>query len=435
MAVATHPAAGSTPWTEAERTEFLGEVTALNLQRCKFAAIAGSMIVLWTSVLSLLLPELHFADLRGWLFTCLGIYAALLAIRLRVMRPGTSQAVRRAYVFAFVVVLIAICDGFFFVLSQQLTSVSSFSRGMLVTAVLFVLPPRRFIPFIAVNEILLCVWLAWRGLDAATVTAFLDGTAGAVVASLGSWILYAAKRTEFHQRLLIRRQHAEMNELMAITAHDLRSPLLGIKNLLALATARSELDRPRLFQVISDAARGCDRLLGLVGHLLHAHAAEQPAALHPARGDLRAALAAAAERARPLAQAKGLRLVTHLADGVAPAQFDETALAQVLDNLLGNALKFSPPESQVDVSLACENGAWLIAISDEGPGVPEPERSRLFQKYARGSALPTGGETTTGLGLYIVKTLAEQMGARVSYVPCTPAGSTFRLELAVSPAA
>ncbi len=332
---------------------------------------------------------------------------------------------------AFVIVLIAICDGFFYVLSQQLTAVSSFSRGMLVTGVLFVLPPRRFVPIVAVNELLLCAWLAWRGLNAGTLTAFLDGTAGAVVAIVGSCVLYAAKEREFRHQRLIRRQNAEMSELMAITAHDLRSPLLGIKNLLTLAAQRAELDRARLVAVIGDAARGCERLLDLVGELLHAHAAEQPA-VRVERCDLRQALIAAVERARPAAEAKELRFETRLPNRDAMARFDEGALQQVLDNLLGNALKFSPPGTRIEVALAWKKGGWSASIADEGPGIPEADRARLFQKYARGTARPTGGEASTGLGLYIVKTLAAQMSARVSYAPRIPSGSIFRVDLAAA---
>ena len=416
-------------WTEEERREFLDEITAINLQRCQFAMIAGSMIVVWSSVVSLLLPEVRFADLGGWLATCLGIYAAMFLLRRRVMREGVSQAARRAYVFAFMIVLIGICDGFFLLLSQQVASVSSFSRGMLVTGVLFIVPPRRFIPIAAVNELLLCGWLAWRGLNAATFTAFLDGTAGAVVASMGSWLLHAAKCAEFRQQRQIRRQHADMNELMAVTAHDLRSPLLGVKNLLTLATTRVELDRTRLVAVITDAARACDRMLKLVSELVHAHAAEQAPETRGVQGDLRGPLAAAVERARPVAETKGLRIEARVGEGAAEASFDEAALAQVLDNLLGNALKFSPRGATIEAALAGHDGTWRVEIADEGPGVPEAERARLFQKYARGSVAANDGEGSTGLGLFIAKTLAERMGARMHYAPREPRGSVFAVEL------
>jgi signal transduction histidine kinase len=433
LTTATGFGAGGPAWRAADEREFLDEITALNLRHCKVAGIAGVMIALWSSLLSLMMPELRFADLQQWLATCIGIYGVLFVMRFGVVRVATSEAVRRAYVLAFVVALIGICDGFFFVLSHQLTAVSAFSRGMLVTAVLFVLPPRRFIPLVVANELLLCAWLIWRGPSAGTLTAFLDGTAGAVVGAVASWFLYAAKRADFQQQRLIRRQHAEMNELMAITAHDLRSPLLGVKNLLGLAVARTGLERERLLAVMTDAARACDRMLELVTRLVDAHAAEQRPMHANRRVDVRAALVAAAERAQTVADSKQVRVMASVPEHSAEAECDPEALAQMMDNLLGNAVKFSPAGAPVRVALAARDGVWRIEVADEGPGVPEPERLRLFQKYARGTARPTGGEGGNGLGLFIVKTLADRAGARVSHAPRDGGGSVFALELARSP--
>ena len=118
-----------------------------------------------------------------------------------------------------------------------------------------------------------------------------------------------------------------------------------------------------------------------------------------------------------------------MGEGAAEASFDEAALAQVLDNLLGNALKFSPRGATIEAALAGHNGTWRVEIADEGPGVPEAERARLFQKYARGSVPANDGEGSTGLGLFIAKTLAERMGARMHYAPREPRGAVFAVEL------
>jgi signal transduction histidine kinase len=419
------PPAGTGQWSEADERAFSAAVTATNLRRAKFAAIAGMMILVWSAGLSLLIPELSLRDLRGWMLACFVLYAGLLLVRRRVMRARLE--VQDAYVFAFTIALIGVCDGFFFILSHQLASVSSFSRGMLVTGVLFLHPPRRFLPVVAVNELLLCAWFGWRGVDAGTMAAFLDGTAGAVVASVASWMLYHARRADFRQQQKIQQQSAEMNELMAITAHDLRSPLLGVKNLLTLGAARPGLERQRLVAVMTDAARACDRLLDLVTGLVDAHAAEQRVVSAAGRVDFRAAIRAAAERAGPAAGAKRVHIECALPEAAVEVTCDEAALRQVLDNLLGNAVKFSPSGGIVRASLAGDGNRWRVEIADEGPGVPEAERGRLFQKYARGSARPTGGEAGSGLGLFIVKTLAERLGASVSHAPRAGGGSVFAI--------
>jgi signal transduction histidine kinase len=241
-------------------------------------------------------------------------------------------------------------------------------------------------------------------------------------------MLHAARRTDFRQAQLIRRQHAEMNELMAVTAHDLRSPLLGVKNLLTLALARSELARERLLVVIDDAARACDRMLGLVSGLVEAHAVEAAVALKLEAGDLRAPVESAVKRVQPVAAAKGQRVELTLPSAAAGAMFDAGALGQILDNLLGNALKFSPPGSVVYVRVTSVPGGWRIEVADRGPGVPQEERARLFRKHARGSASPTGGEASSGLGLFIVKTLAGRMSAQAGHTPRAGGGSVFHVE-------
>jgi len=110
---------------------------------------------------------------------------------------------------------------------------------------------------------------------------------------------------------------------------------------------------------------------------------------------------------------------------------DETALAQVLENLLGNAVKFSPAGATVECAVGAAGDAWGVEVRDEGPGVPEAERATLYQKFHRGSARPTAGESSSGLGLFIVKTAAEAMGGRVSCAARADgrAGAVFRVEL------
>lgn len=416
-------------WGADEERAFAEEVTALNLKRCRIAAIAGLMVIFWSTIVNLTVPGLGFAEYWAWIAICTGIYALLLLGGWRVARAGVSPVVQRWFVSVFVISLLVICDGFGFVLSTRLPSVASISRGVLLVALIFVIPPSRFILLAVANELVLTVWVLWRGADATTLTVFVDGTVSMIVGVIASWLLYEAKRAEFLQRRQLERHTRDMDELMAITAHDLRSPLLGMKNLLALASSRVGIERERLIAVIGDAVRGCDRMLGFVNNLVAAHAVEQgaPARLEP--GDVREPLRAAVERARASAEAKGIRVDFRVPDAEARAAFEERALAQVFDNLLGNALKFSPAGATVEVELVAREAAWRVEFRDEGPGVAEAERQRLFEKYRRGSARPTGGEAGTGLGLFIVRTLAERMRASVAYEPREPRGACFAMIL------
>ena len=92
---------------------------------------------------------------------------------------------------------------------------------------------------------------------------------------------------------------------------------------------------------------------------------------------------------------------------------DRNYLTQVFENLLSNAIKFSPRDKEVWVSVVEENGEILVNFVDEGPGIKKNEMDKLFEKFQKLSARPTGGEDSTGLGLSIVKKYVDVMGGRV----------------------
>ncbi len=108
---------------------------------------------------------------------------------------------------------------------------------------------------------------------------------------------------------------------------------------------------------------------------------------------------------------------------------DRRLLMQVLGNLVGNALKFSPHNSVVMIWSEGDEHWVRINVADQGPGIPFEERKNLFQMFSKLSVRPTGSETSTGLGLWIVKNLVEMQGGKVG-VDCPPdGGSIFWFEL------
>jgi two-component system sensor histidine kinase/response regulator len=111
-------------------------------------------------------------------------------------------------------------------------------------------------------------------------------------------------------------------------------------------------------------------------------------------------------------------------------QADPAALNQVLDNLLSNAIKFSPPGKQIRVAV-CSPGKGYIEcqVQDEGPGFSEKDKTRMFHRYARLSARPTGGEPSTGLGLSIVKKLVVAMHGELACESTPGNGATFAFRL------
>jgi two-component system sensor histidine kinase/response regulator len=111
-------------------------------------------------------------------------------------------------------------------------------------------------------------------------------------------------------------------------------------------------------------------------------------------------------------------------------QADAAALNQVLDNLLSNAIKFSPPGKQIRVAVSSlGNGCIECRVQDEGPGFKEDDKTRMFRRYARLSARPTGGEPSTGLGLSIVKKLVLAMHGELACENAQGGGATFTFRL------
>src|SRR5262249_34958287 len=109
-------------------------------------------------------------------------------------------------------------------------------------------------------------------------------------------------------------------------------------------------------------------------------------------------------------------------------------LVEVVENLVGNAIKYSPLSSRIEVVARRRDSRVLVEVKDAGPGLSEEDKRRMFGRFQRLSALPTGGEPATGLGLSIAKHLSELMGGELSAESAGPGqGACFTLSMPVAP--
>jgi signal transduction histidine kinase len=106
---------------------------------------------------------------------------------------------------------------------------------------------------------------------------------------------------------------------------------------------------------------------------------------------------------------------------------------QVFDNLISNALKFSPPQTTVQVHTLPEKDFILVNVRDEGPGINAEDQKKMFRKFCRLTARPTGGETSNGLGLSIVKRLVDAMGGTIQCQSTLGVGTNFMVRLPACP--
>ncbi|TAE23800.1 MAG: response regulator [Candidatus Kapaibacterium sp.] len=250
----------------------------------------------------------------------------------------------------------------------------------------------------------------------------------------------------------------EKDELLGIVAHDLKNPLNVLLNMVAMYEdmfVSSMLDGSDMAQIrefLHLVESSAEKMLNLISKLLDVNALEQgkfrmnliscpPAVL----------IAQTVEFMRHRAEVKNIALHCDISPEAATAHvfIDEQAFGQVVENLLSNAVKYSPHGKNVYVRMKSEGGnmkqessdtsalspqisSFLrLEVADEGPGISAEDMKKLFGKFARLTAQPTGGEDSTGLGLAIVKKMVEAMNGKVWCESELGKGATFIVELPI----
>jgi signal transduction histidine kinase len=219
---------------------------------------------------------------------------------------------------------------------------------------------------------------------------------------------------------------------VANVSHELRTPLAQISmfsETLLLSRERSREEGKEFLSVIFREAR---RLSHLVETVLRFSRAEAQTASRPLRlipRDVGLELHDAVRGFEPLAAAAGVELRTALEDGCV-ARMEPGALRQMVLNLLDNAVKFGPKGQQVTLSVARIGADVVIAVTDQGPGIPEGERTRVFQPFAQGTSSLSRTTTGAGIGLAVVADLVAAHGGRV-WIEDAPAGHGARVAIAL----
>ena len=224
----------------------------------------------------------------------------------------------------------------------------------------------------------------------------------------------------------------EKNEFLGIAAHDLRTPLtvvLGHAGLISMSSDPKSIARSS--DLITQAAT---RMRGLIATLLDANAIEQGKYISDVKPcDLNQIVMDCVENHRAAAERKNIRLLVGTSTTLW-ARVDRAASLQVFDNLISNALKFSPPQTTIHIHTLPEKEFALVNVRDEGPGINAEDQKKLFKKFSRLSARPTAGESSTGLGLSIVKRLVEGMNGAIQCQSTVGMGTVFMVRLPVCPA-
>lgn len=240
-----------------------------------------------------------------------------------------------------------------------------------------------------------------------------------------------------HQELVD--ANAELSELSALknkfvgmAAHDMRNPLIAIRNMseMILDMDLNEATRQKFLKTVKSTS---NQMLDLLTDLLDVSAIESGTfKLKVASDNVGALLNERREVFQTVAGKKGIAVVgakTPVEDTV----FDHDRMSQVVDNLLSNAIKFSESGTTIHLDLQDQGDAISFAVRDEGQGVPEDEIEHLFDEFKKLSVKPTAGESSTGLGLSIVRRIITAHGGSIIVESTVGEGTTFFVTIPKSP--
>jgi signal transduction histidine kinase len=245
--------------------------------------------------------------------------------------------------------------------------------------------------------------------------------------------LREANRRAATLRERLQRESEKLEELLTVVAHELRTPATVIAgyNRLLLSERVGTLNE-RQISFLEESQRSCQRLNTFIGNLLEsAREASFVGPLEVAEAPVGPTIDAVVRMMRPLLTDHHLSMAVRVAAGTPRARFDPPRIEQVLTNLIGNAIKFAPEESCIEISAGgalFEGRSFVeVSVADPGPGVSAADRERIFEPYVRtGESRGAGG---LGLGLAICKRIVEAHGGSIRIEDRPGGGSRFAFRL------
>lgn len=227
-------------------------------------------------------------------------------------------------------------------------------------------------------------------------------------------------------------REVEKNRLIGFVAHDLRNPLGVINGYADLLLEDADLSAEERQQYLQGIARSGQTVLRMVNDLLDLVKIESgELSLDLSDCSIDEAVVAHIELNRIQAKNKRIELKSELGAVPTIVRIDTVRIGQVLDNLLTNAIKFSKPGGEITVRVVRRGELVSIEVADHGVGIPAEEIGNLFQPFGRTSVQPTGGESSTGLGLAIAQRIVAAHGGRIEVNSTPGVGTTFRVILPI----
>ncbi|MBC2607389.1 response regulator [Pelagicoccus albus] len=229
----------------------------------------------------------------------------------------------------------------------------------------------------------------------------------------------------------LHKQNTSKTRFLSVASHDLRNPLASIRGISQYLDGEKfgtlNESQKEMVRCIIDAS---ENMLTLVEDLLDVSKIELD---HFDLSKEQLAPAALMEQTcllqQPAAEKKSIAIShTDSTDG-ALASIDKRLIMRTIENLVTNAIKFSPRETEIRLETRFEDQWIALSVKDGGPGIPEDEFDKLFREFSRTSNMPTAGESTSGIGLYVVKRIVTSHGGEISVENRPEGGAHFKIKL------
>src|SRR5215469_8436381 len=226
--------------------------------------------------------------------------------------------------------------------------------------------------------------------------------------------LITAQRELVRRNAELTRLNEQMNQLLGIAAHDLRNPLAAIYTCSEYLLSEPKNLETAQIEMLRAVETSSMFMLGLIEDILHLSRMESgKIELRIESFDPAGLVERHVAINRAIAARKKITIDLDIQSNLTPIEGDRNKIEQVLENLISNAIKFSPPQTSITVVLRLDGPGLRLAVTDQGPGIPEIERDKLFQPFSRTSVRPTGGEKSSGLGLAIARKIVEAHRGRI----------------------
>ena len=235
----------------------------------------------------------------------------------------------------------------------------------------------------------------------------------------------------------LRASEALREDLTNMLVHDLKNPLVAASMALQLyrrrrqaenaATPQVQQEQEQLLDIAAESNEHLRRLIEDILDVARAEAGKMPLALELV--DLAGVVHAAVQAAASPLERGDRELAEFYPEEPLPTEIDPTKITRVVENLLDNALKYSPSQGHLQVRVETRDGEALVSVHDEGPGIPPEMHQRIFERFGQAEAVHEGRRMSFGLGLAFAKLAVEAHGGRIWVESAPGQGSTFTFAL------